>query len=603
MSGDTGDIENANVASGGGAGLWPRIKDHRIVQWTVAYVGIAYAIQHAVVLTGEAFEWPQLIQRISMLLLILGLPLLMAVAWYHGGKANSRITGAELSIMSILLVGVAILFYVFVRPHEPPVADNRLAIAVLPFLDLSPEKDQDYFSDGMTEEITAALAKVSGLRVVARTSAFEFKGKNVNIKTVAEQLGASHLIEGSVRKAGDRLRITAQLIRADDGTHLWAEDYDREMTDVFQIQEDIARAITASLRIPLGLKPGENLVNNRDIDPDSYAVFLRARSIFEGRQLATNGQQAAQMMVSMLEQVARRNPSYAPALVWLAAAYGMQAEIHAQGRTESLEEARAAISELNIREQAIVKRALELDPYYPGAYTMLGLLAWNQGHFVEADAAFQKSLLLNPDSVMLTVYADRLADAGYVKEALQLSEKAHADDPLNLPTATGTILARWLNGDDKGAIALAKSLPSPNGVALLTGIYASQRRFQEAADAMAPIAGNAGSAAARVAELLRKAPAATRESLPSNAQGGLVRMVYPALGGWDLGIAAHERSFDAGVLSGRTLSWVWHPANAAARRSDQFKTVVRKTGFVELWRAKGWPPQCHPTTGDDFACN
>jgi tetratricopeptide (TPR) repeat protein len=235
---------------------------------------------------------------------------------------------------------------------------------------------------------------------------------------------------------------------------------------------------------------------------------------------------------------------------------------------------------------------------------MQGLLAWNQGHFVEADAAFKQALRLKPDSVMLTVYADRLADAGFVKAALRLAEKAHVEDPLNLPTATGTILARWLNGNDTDAIALAKSLPSPNGVALLSGIYASQGRFKEAADAMAPLAGNAGSPGARVVELLRKAPAAfPRDSLPTNAQGGIVRMVYPALGAWDVALANYERSFDAGLLGGRSLSWVWHPSNAAARRSDQFKRLMRKTGLVDFWRANGWPPQCHSTAGDDFACN
>jgi TolB-like protein len=158
-------------------------------------------------------------------------------------------------------------------------AHSAISLAVLPFVNLSSDKEQEFFCDGMTEEITAALAKVPDLRVVARTSAFEFKSKNVNIKTMGEQLGATHLIEGSVRKAGNRLRITAQLIKADDGTHIWAKDYDRELTDVFAVQEDITRAITTSLRMPLGLKPGENLVNNRKIDPIPYTNYLRVTRV------------------------------------------------------------------------------------------------------------------------------------------------------------------------------------------------------------------------------------------------------------------------------------------------------------------------------------
>ena len=120
---------------------------------------------------------------------------------------------------------------------------SAIALAVLPFANLSSEPDQEFFSDGLTDEITSALAKVPDLEIVARTSAFEFKGQNRNIRTIGEQLGATHLIEGSVRKAGDRVRITVQLIRADDGTHVWSENYDRQLTDIFAIQEDIARAI------------------------------------------------------------------------------------------------------------------------------------------------------------------------------------------------------------------------------------------------------------------------------------------------------------------------------------------------------------------------
>jgi adenylate cyclase len=264
-----------------------------------------------------------------MLLLVLGLPLVMTLAWYHGERASRRISGPELTIISLLLVGISVLFCVFARPSEEVAAGPKpariaaaspkgaISLAVLPFVNLSSDKEQEFFSDGMTEEITAALAKVPDLRVVARTSAFEFKGKNVDIGKIGEQLHATHLIEGSVRKAGNRLRITAQLIKADDGTHIWAEDYDRDLTDIFAVQEDIARAITASLRMPLGLKPGENLVNNRKIDPIPYTNYLRARALLEGRE----GAEAFSKAASLLQDVIARNPDYAPAWADLAHAY------------------------------------------------------------------------------------------------------------------------------------------------------------------------------------------------------------------------------------------------------------------------------------------
>src|SRR5205085_1112431 len=180
----------------------------------------------------------------------------------------------------------SLLFYVFVRPsaelaspavQQAGVAVARsvaaslkgaISIAVLPFANMSGDVNQEFFSDGMTEEITSALAKVPDLRVVARTSAFQFKGEKQDARSVGHALNATHLIEGSVRKEGDRVRITAQLIEAGSGVHLWTESYDRRLSDIFAVQEDIARTIVGALMTPLGLAPGERLVSNRSIDPE-----------------------------------------------------------------------------------------------------------------------------------------------------------------------------------------------------------------------------------------------------------------------------------------------------------------------------------------------
>ena len=260
--------------------LWRRLKDHRIAQWTVGYVAVAYGIQHGITLTSEAFKWPDSVIRISMLLFLLGVPVAMALAWYHGDRTARRISSGELAVVSIMLAGLSLAFYIFIRPSDVvpsrlasltgPSTANGISIAVLPFANMSGDSSQEFFSDGITEEITAALAKVQGLTVLGRTSAFQFKGQNQDLRNIGQTLGASHLIEGSVRKAGDRVRITAQLIRADNGSHLWTENYDRNLTDIFAVQEEIAQAIAASLQVPLGLKQGEHLVPNRTNDLDSY---------------------------------------------------------------------------------------------------------------------------------------------------------------------------------------------------------------------------------------------------------------------------------------------------------------------------------------------
>jgi TolB-like protein len=276
--------------------LWRRINDHKIVQWSVAYIAVAYGLQHGVILASESLEWPNAVARISILLLVLGLPLVITFAWYHGERASRRISGPELTIISILLVIGSLFFYVFVRPSEQVAAGpvvqqagvavarsaaadphGAISLAVLPFANISDDREQEFFSDGITDEIGTVLAKIPDLRVVARQSAYRFKGGKEDARVIGQQLSATHLLEGSVRKAGNRVRISVELVKADDGLRIWTENYDRDLTDVFAIQENIATAIAGSLHMTLGLKPGENLISTRTANPELHEAYLRAR--------------------------------------------------------------------------------------------------------------------------------------------------------------------------------------------------------------------------------------------------------------------------------------------------------------------------------------
>jgi adenylate cyclase len=186
--------------------IWRRAREHKVVQWVVAYIAVAYGLQHGVILASESLQWPNAAARISILLLVLGLPPVITFAWYHGARASRNFSQAEPSILSALLVIASLLFYVFVRPAETgapalsqqasvtaartAAADphSAISLAVLPFVNLSSDKEQEFFSDGMTEEITAALAKVPDLRVVGRTSAFQFKGRTRICAPLARRL-------------------------------------------------------------------------------------------------------------------------------------------------------------------------------------------------------------------------------------------------------------------------------------------------------------------------------------------------------------------------------------------------------------------------------
>jgi TolB-like protein len=168
----------------------------------------------------------------------------------------------------VMAAAVAAIFWMYPRP--PAVVANSpqlsrpagVSVAVLPFLNLSSDKDQEFFSDGITEEITSALAKVQGLTVIGRTSAFQFKGENKDMRAIGRALGADNLIEGSVRKDGNEVRVTAQLIKADDGTHIWTESYDRDLKHILAVQEDIAREIAGALKVSLNLKQGQSLTSS-----------------------------------------------------------------------------------------------------------------------------------------------------------------------------------------------------------------------------------------------------------------------------------------------------------------------------------------------------
>jgi len=284
------------------ADFFAELRRRHIYRVGAAYVVVAWALTQGVATLAQVFMLPPWIAQTVITLLAIGFPVALIATWAMEGRrfeavvsaVHSKSTVVDWTLCGALAVVVLLLGYQqFAVPSDTTGRQagvdaarsaasspaSTISIAVLPFTNLSDDAQQQFFSDGITEEITSALARVPDLRVVARTSAYQFRDQNRDIQSIGQQLRATHFIEGSVRKAGDRVRITAQLIKSDDGTHLWAENYDRELTDVFAIQEEIARAIATSLRMPLGVGQGQNLVSSRAIDPESYQQFLRARAL------------------------------------------------------------------------------------------------------------------------------------------------------------------------------------------------------------------------------------------------------------------------------------------------------------------------------------
>jgi len=295
---------------------------------------------------------------------------------------------------------------------------NANSIAVLPFSDVSPGKDQEYFSDGLSDELITDLAKTPGLKVVARSSAFQFKGKNEDLHTVAEKLGVANVLEGSVRKEGNRARISVELIEADDGFQLWSETYDREINDIFAVQDEIARAVVEALQSKL-------LNGDRTLAESSRATNFEAyQAYLQGQYFIARGMDKEDLTkaLSFADQAVKLDPNYAPA--WAERARVLEA----MARALVIDEADGFR-----RARASAEKSITLDPKLAAGYLALALVQINQDwDWKGASASLEKARQLTPGSVnvlRIQGYLDR--NMGRVDEAIALYRQAIALDPLN----------------------------------------------------------------------------------------------------------------------------------------------------------------------------
>ena len=334
-----------------------------------------------------------------------------------GSRKGFRWLPAILLLVAATMSLCAYLWFHQTRPAAR-LAATESSIVVLPFVDLSPNKDQEYFSDGLTEELINDLAKVPHLKVVARSSAFQFKGKNEDLRSVGRRLGVANVLEGSVRREGDRVRITAELTKAEDGFQLWSETYDRGMSHIFTAQDEIARSVSDALQLKL-LAAGSTLpfANSRTANSQAYEAYL------QGRYFSARGQdqQDLQKALFYAEQAIQLDSSYAPA--WAQRAHLLE-------RLASLAIIDSADGFRRARESA--DKAIALDPGLAEAYLALGLVqADHDWDWKGADATLRKAAQLEPGSGdILNARAYLAKGVGQLDEAVDLSKRAVTVDPL-----------------------------------------------------------------------------------------------------------------------------------------------------------------------------
>ena len=327
--------------------------------------------------------------------------------------AKRRWIGALIGALLVIVLGG----YIALRPSRGETPALPASAAVLPFTDLSPGKDQEYFSDGLTEELITSLSRVEGIRVAARTSSFQFKGQHADVREVGRKLGVGAVLEGSVRKSGDRLRVTAQLSSASDGYQLWSDSYDRDLADVFAVQEEIARSIVGALRVRLAPGPDSGLTARRTEDLQAYDLYLKG--LFAWNQRTGPSLKEA---VRNLEGAVARDPTFARAWAALAQAYLLVVPFAGGDPAPTWQKAQAAAA-----------KALALDSTSAEAYTALGygwtIYGWDWN---AAEENFRRAIAA--DSTYPTAhhwYGDFLAGRGRLEESLGEFRRAHELDPLS----------------------------------------------------------------------------------------------------------------------------------------------------------------------------
>ena len=408
--------------------LIAELKRRSVFKVGAAYLVVGWIVVQAASIALPAFDAPPGFLRGFILVVLLGFPVALVLAWAfeltpEGVKVDAAGVGSRRLFIGAAALIVAAFGWYFVgqaglRGHAGE-ADPR-SIAVLPFVNMSADPNQEFFSDGIAEELLNRLAQSPELKVAARTSAFQFKGKNLDVADIGRQLKVSHVLEGSVRRDGSQLRITAQLIDTATGYHLWSQTYDRDATNVFAVQDEIAQAIANALEATLSGAQGGGAAGGagpaRTVDPAAYDDYLLGRALV-AKRLGDNLKNA----VAAFDRAIAKDPNYSPAHSGRAFALAI-----GQGWNPWL-----PLAEANRLAIASADRALELDPGNAEAYMVRATVEFGTMQFAAARSDYERAYALAPGSVdILNFYGDYMEFTGALRRAEALKRQAMALDPL-----------------------------------------------------------------------------------------------------------------------------------------------------------------------------
>jgi TolB-like protein len=597
------------------------LKRRNVLRVGAAYAVVGWFVIEVVDTIAPRMAMPEWVPGFFIIAVLIGFPIVLLFSWAfemtpEGLKRTAEVdvedsitstTGQRINYVIIAALAAVVLFQQFassvsvLAPFSADADDEEpITIAVLPFADLSADGDQEYLGDGVAEEILNVLAGIDGLKVISRTSAFAFKGEALSIPEIAAALGASHVVEGSVRKQGARVRITGQLIEVADDSHLWSEIYESGVSDIFRLQDEIANKISAALSMRLGLALPMVERETPDWDIAAYELYLRARQMV----LARTDTEAA---IRLLETALQLEPEFADAWAEKGAALALTAYTQAMaGETEAYatyDEAWLAAS-----------RAAELDPGQPLAPAVQGLVRLSQWRFIESRVLLERALSQqNPSDYAGLWMAILQSQTGDAEQALATLEAGLASSPTapNLLRWRDRILAylgRWQEVWDHRESASVINMLDTERLRQVAGLKLGEVSVEEFLDWVETALPDMQDEQRALVDVL--APAVAQGTVPDLGQEKMIDVASFRTSG-DLWFAsgadasARMEALAERILKAPNLNELtdfWTSGSKDFRARPETLQLLREIGLPAYWDLYGWPDMCRRLDINNFVC-
>lgn len=585
------------------------LRRRNVFRVAATYVVASWVIIQVVTAVSEPLGFPDWFEAGIIILLVIGFPIAILLAWAFeltpdGIRAtpSEEISAApEWRILdTALVIGLVAVAVAVVWARVSPDMDGAgsstissadMSVAVLPFVDMSPTGDQAYFGDGIAEELINELTRLEGLRVASRSSSFAYRDKAMDLRSIGEALNVTTVLEGSVRKDGDHIRVTAQLINSADGYHLWSETFDRELEDIFAIQGEIASAVGGALGVRLGVGTVNAFLGAGTTSVEAYETYLRG--------LSTPIFASAAERMRLFERAVELDQEYAVAWAALGLTVGSTMWI------SPVEEAPQILD----RAIPILNKAVELEPDSAYSYTLLATVNYATFDWTSSEQLYSKAMEIESDGQVLGHYANMLMRSGRSSESLRYGQLAASASRYAWGTAIrfNAALALgqfekvresgvWVIGSAPELTDLWLALNAGDSEALSDALAALPPNHLVAAKLFRPVLGEIDSPE-RALMTLRSVYADTDAVWPAKHHD--VALLAAFLGDPEFALEAigHEAR-----LTTLRFGALWYPVMGEVRKLRGFKQLVTDVNLVEYWRNFGWSDHCRPIGTEDFEC-